>query len=87
MTYPISQRQLMKLHTLFGDLGITDRAEKLRVVSACLYRPVTSTKTLTWNEASVALNTLTSITQVRDDQAGAIDRLIAVAERRMAAAS
>lgn len=86
MTSPLSGRQSGKLHAVLGELGVTDRAEKLRVVGACVYRDLTSTNDLTWHEASVCINTLTSIAAVRDDRQGALDRLVEVAQRRGAVA-
>lgn len=77
MTGP-TRAQLVRLHATLGDLGVTDRADKLRLLAGVIYRPITTTTDLTYAECRVALDTLQSIAQ-RDDPAAAVARLMAVA--------
>lgn len=53
-----SDAQITKLHTVFSELGVTDRAAKLARVGAILGREVDTTKTLTAREAATVIDRL-----------------------------
>ncbi|MGC4106071.1 MAG: 16S rRNA (adenine(1518)-N(6)/adenine(1519)-N(6))-dimethyltransferase RsmA [Thermomicrobiales bacterium] len=53
-----SDAQITKLHTVFSELGITDRGAKLARVGAILGREVDTTKTLTAREAAQVIDRL-----------------------------
>ena len=55
---PITDKQLQKLHILFGEVGIKDRDEGLRYLSELTGRTIGSSKELTKDEASRAIDTL-----------------------------
>lgn len=59
----ISRAQSTKLHAVLGELHASDRAYKLRVITALVGRPVESSNDLTQDEAKVAIDTLESIAQ------------------------
>lgn len=61
MSAPITPRQVGKLQATFAGLGVTDRAQRLDVLSGVVYRPIGSTKDLTFAEASVAINLLDGV--------------------------
>jgi hypothetical protein len=54
----ITRDQLTRLHASFGDLGITDRDDRLRYVSGVLGHNVESSKDLTKSEASQVLDAI-----------------------------
>jgi hypothetical protein len=54
----ITRDQLTRLHASFGDLGITDRDDRLRYVSGVLGHDVESSKDLTKTEASQVLDAI-----------------------------
>jgi hypothetical protein len=54
----ITRDQLTRLHASFGDLGITDRDDRLRYVSGVLGHDVESSKDLTKTEASKVLDAI-----------------------------
>jgi hypothetical protein len=55
---PITEPQMKKLHASFGDLGITDRDEKLAYAARVLDHPVDSSKALTMTEAMLVIDAL-----------------------------
>ncbi len=57
----LTKAQSAKLHAVFGDLAITDRDYKLRVVAAIIGRPVASSSEVTKAEAMLLIDTLESI--------------------------
>lgn len=66
----ITRAQSTKLHALFGDYEITNRAEKLAVVSAALGRQVASSKDVTKDEAIRLIDLLdTTLTAARSHDA------------------
>ena len=67
-TKPISRPQSVKLHVMLGELGLKVRADKLALVSAIIYRDVTSTTELTRDEARATLDVLTNIAGRWDEQ-------------------
>jgi hypothetical protein len=54
----ITRDQLTRLHASFGDLGITDRDDRLRYASGVLGHDVESSKDLTKTEASQVLDAI-----------------------------
>jgi hypothetical protein len=50
-----SYPQQRKIAMVLGELGITDRAEKLRVCSDAAGRPIGSSKELSWSEAEAII--------------------------------
>lgn len=76
----ITRKQLGLLHVLLTKLDVTERPHKLRVVSAILWRDVTTTNDLSRDEAGVVIDTLDSITR-RDDPADYLEQLVASTER------
>lgn len=59
----------------FTDVGWTDRADRLRATSAIVGRRVESAKSLTRDEASTLLDTLTFL-QRADDPQGRLAALV-----------
>lgn len=53
-----TRRQIGKVHATLGALGITDRADKLKVLSAVIYRRIESSNDLTFDEAHIVIDTL-----------------------------
>lgn len=80
MTAPISRKQLAYLHVLLSRLHVTDRDRKLTIVTAIVYRPITSTNDLTADEAKVTIDMLDTISQC-PDPAAELELLITHAER------
>lgn len=76
----LTRKQRILLHVLLGQLDIADREWKLRIVSAILWRDVTTTNDLTRDEAGVVIDTLDSITR-RDDPTDYLEQLVASTER------
>jgi hypothetical protein len=54
----ITDAQITKLHTAFGDLGITDRDQKLAYASKVLDHPIDSSRDLTKTEAMRVIDAL-----------------------------
>ena len=61
--------QMSKLHAGLRDLGVTDAADGLRLVSGWAGRPVTTTKELTRAEISTVLERLDAAIAVRAEEA------------------
>jgi hypothetical protein len=61
---PASRPQVGKIHACLGALHVTDRSEKLRILSAVVYRPITSSNDLTRDEAHVCIDVLDAIAGV-----------------------
>ena len=61
--------QMSKLHAGLRDLGVTDAADGLRLVSGWAGRPVTTTKELTRAEISTVLERLDATLAVRAEEA------------------
>lgn len=78
----ISGRMSARLHATLGELHVTDRAEKLRLLSAIIYRQIATTNELTFNEAKACIDVLSTATR-RDDPAAYLARLVETAEQRM----
>jgi len=76
---PARGPNLPKLHAVLGDLGVSERAEKLRVVGAVLGHGVESTNDLTGAESERVIDQLT---EVRDSPfpAEALRDILAAAE-------
>lgn len=55
---PITQAQLKKLHALFGDLGTTDREDKLKAATWAAGHPVESTSELSVAQAKKLIDAL-----------------------------
>lgn len=66
MSGPATRRQVGKVHAVLGALHVTERSEKLRVLSAVVYRPIQSSNDLTRQEAHVCIDTLEAVSR-RDD--------------------
>jgi hypothetical protein len=75
MTNPATTRQKGMLHGQLGKLGFTERADKLRILSALLYRNVESTNDLSRDEAHAAIDVLVNVAG-QDDPTGYLARLI-----------
>ena len=58
---PITDAQLRKLHATLGDLGITDREERLETVAATIGVTVASTKDLTVRQAGDLIDKLEAL--------------------------
>lgn len=56
----VTAAQLQKMHAMFSDAGITDRAGGLAYIGDVLGRPVESSKDLTLTEASRVIDALTA---------------------------
>jgi hypothetical protein len=55
---PITDAQVTKMHASFGDLGITDRDDKLAYAARVLGQDVDSSKALTQHEAGLVIDAL-----------------------------
>lgn len=75
----ITRAQSTKLHAVFGDLAVTERPHKLRIVSALIGRPVGSSSEVTKDEATTLIDTLESIA-TRDDPAENLAFIVEAAE-------
>jgi hypothetical protein len=60
---PISKPQLAKLHAIFGEMGITDRDDRLAMVSNLVGRQVESSSDLTKAEAMTLIDQLEAETR------------------------
>ena len=56
-----TRRQLTKLATQLGKLGVDDRAQRLHVVGRIIARPITTTSELTGSEARDAIDALEAV--------------------------
>ncbi len=63
-----TKRQLTAMGAAFSAIGWTDRADRLRATSAIVGRQVESAKSLTRDEASTLLDTLTFLQRADDPQ-------------------
>lgn len=63
---PITPAQSKMLHALYGDIGWTDRNDKLRAASLIVGRPLESSNDLTKTEASRLIDELNSIVTADD---------------------
>jgi hypothetical protein len=66
----ISDAQLTALHAALGAAGITEREDKLATVSGILGVDITSTKNLTWDQASRCLDVIELWTEDDHPDAG-----------------
>lgn len=83
MSGPATRPQIGKVHAVLATLGITDRDEKLRTLSAVIYRQIGSSNELTRDEAHAAIDCLEAVSR-RDDPAGYLQVLVEQAERYFA---
>jgi len=60
---PITDAQLRKLHAVMGELGITDRAERLETITATIGVTVASSKDLTVRQAGDLIDRLEAMTK------------------------
>jgi hypothetical protein len=74
----VTRPQLDKLHAQLGELGVTDRADKLTTVSLLVRRELVTSQDLTKAEANSALDTLSHVLAA-DDPAKALDAVLAAA--------
>lgn len=58
---PITRPQSRMLHTLFGELGVAERDERLRITGVVIDRPVETSNDLTAAEATTLIETLVEI--------------------------
>lgn len=72
---PATRAQLTKLHALFGDVGWTDRDDRLRAAAAIVARPLGSSSDLTKAEAHLLIDTLEQVA-ARPDPATALTDLL-----------
>lgn len=70
-----TRAQLTKLHALFGDVGWTDRDDRLRAASSIVARPLSSSSDLAKAEAHLLIETLEQIAG-RPDPATALTDLL-----------
>ncbi len=75
-TSGITQPQVKKLHTVFTQIGWTDRDDRLRAASAIVGRQLPSSTNLTVAEAKVLIDTLEKVAST-SDPATALTDLIA----------
>lgn len=80
---PTSRAQVGKIIATLHDLGIRDRDERLRVLSALTYRKVPTTNDLSRSEASAVIEILLTAKE-RDDPAGYLRGLVETGEQRQA---
>lgn len=73
-----TRKQIGRVHACLGALGVTDREQKLRILSAVVYRPITTSNELTFDEAHVVIDTLENAAG-KDDPAAWLAELTAVA--------
>jgi hypothetical protein len=69
----ITRAQSSKLHAVFGDFGISERAHRLRVVSKIIGRDVASSSDVTKAEATTLIDTLESIQRGNGDSRANLD--------------
>lgn len=60
---PITEAQLRKLHAVMGELGITDRVERLETIAATIGITVASSKDLTVRQAGDLIDRLEAMTK------------------------
>jgi hypothetical protein len=77
---PASRAQLGKIHSLFRDIGWTDRADRLRASSVIVGRDLSTANELGLMEASALIDTLARVADTDDPSANLADLL---AETRM----
>lgn len=83
---PATRPQIGKVHACLGALHVTERAEKLRVLSAVVYRPIQSSNDLTRDEAHVCIDVLEAVSR-RDDASEYLTLLVRDGERYLASVS
>ena len=78
----VNKKQLTKLGAYFTEHGITDRTQRLRIISAVLGRPVGSSKDLTLSQASTLIDALTKIAAEHGEHtADSLELLVTEAEQ------
>lgn len=70
----MTPRMRGKIHATLGELHVTDRAARLAVLSTIVYRPITSSNDLTFDEARICIDVLSAATK-RDDPRAYLDAL------------
>jgi hypothetical protein len=83
MNGPASRRQVGRVHASLSALHVTDRDEKLRILSAVVYRPLTTSNDLTLNEAHVCIDVLDAVAR-REDAAEHLAQMVRDGERYLA---
>lgn len=81
-----TSRMRGKIFALLKQLDATEHDDRMRILGAVLYRPVTSTNDLSFDDAKVAIETLSAIAD-RDDAETYLERFVTEAHDRMRAAS
>ncbi|UWM52099.1 ATP-binding protein [Streptomyces carpaticus] len=82
----VTPPQMRMMHAIFGDLGVTDRAERLRATALIVGHPVESANTLTAADAGTLLDVLSEYA-ARDDARAAFAAMVdQLAAREQAAA-
>lgn len=72
---PITAPQSRRLHAVFGQIGWSDRDDKLRAASLIVGRPLESSKDLTKDEATGLIDELEQVAQA-DDPSDALTTLL-----------
>lgn len=72
---PMTTAQSKKLHAVFGQIGWTDRDDKLRAASLIVGRPLESSKDLTKDEATGLIDELEQVAHT-DDPSDALTTLL-----------
>lgn len=70
-----TRAQVTKLQTVYGSLGITDRAEKLATASQIVGRPLESSNDLTKEECGTLIDTLEKVAAAADPPAAPSPRV------------
>lgn len=80
-----TSRMRGKIFALLKQLDATEHDDRMRILTAVLYRPVTSTNDLSFDDAKVCIETLQAIAD-RNDAEQHLERFVVEAHERMAGA-